>query len=103
MQPPRFWSNPPERPGAMARLLSPLAALAAALTRRRLASGTPLKVGPPVICVGNINIGGTGKTPTVIALVERLKAGAPLNELDRATLYGGGAKGYTDYPTLVDA
>ncbi|MCB1412971.1 MAG: alkene reductase [Xanthobacteraceae bacterium] len=36
-------------------------------------------------------------------LVERLKAGAPLNELDRATLYGGGAKGYTDYPTLVDA
>ena len=33
-------------------------------------------------------------------LVERLKQNAPLNELDRATLYGGGAKGYTDYPTL---
>jgi N-ethylmaleimide reductase len=33
-------------------------------------------------------------------LVERLKTGAPLNELDRATLYGGGEKGYTDYPTL---
>jgi len=34
-------------------------------------------------------------------LVERLKTGAPLNALDKATLYGGGAKGYTDYPVLA--
>jgi N-ethylmaleimide reductase len=33
-------------------------------------------------------------------LVERLKKGAPLNDWDKATFYGGGAKGYTDYPTL---
>jgi N-ethylmaleimide reductase len=33
-------------------------------------------------------------------LVERLKKGAPLNTPDKATFYGGGAKGYTDYPTL---
>src|SRR5215831_7732477 len=33
-------------------------------------------------------------------LVERLKKGAALNEWDKATFYGGGAKGYTDYPTL---
>ncbi|MBI6853706.1 alkene reductase [Pseudomonas cichorii] len=33
-------------------------------------------------------------------LVERLGASAPLAPLDPATLYGGGAKGYTDYPTL---
>jgi N-ethylmaleimide reductase len=33
-------------------------------------------------------------------LVERLRANAPLAEIDKATLYGGGAKGYTDYPTL---
>jgi N-ethylmaleimide reductase len=33
-------------------------------------------------------------------LVERLRAGAPLNPWDKATFYGGGAKGYTDYPTL---
>ena len=25
---------------------------------------------------------------------------APLNEIDASTLFGGGAKGYTDYPTL---
>ena len=31
-------------------------------------------------------------------LVERLKRGAPLNAPDKATFYGGGAKGYTDYP-----
>ena len=36
-------------------------------------------------------------------LVRRLREHAPLNELDKATLYGGGAKGYTDYPTLEPA
>jgi N-ethylmaleimide reductase len=36
-------------------------------------------------------------------LVERLKRGAPLNEWDKATFYGGGAKGYTDYPALEAA
>ncbi|MFG1348549.1 alkene reductase [Xanthobacter autotrophicus] len=36
-------------------------------------------------------------------LVERLRRDAPLNEPDRDTFYGGGAKGYTDYPTLADA
>jgi N-ethylmaleimide reductase len=36
-------------------------------------------------------------------LVERLKRGVPLNEWDKATFYGGGAKGYTDYPTLEAA
>lgn len=36
-------------------------------------------------------------------LVERFKRGAPLNAPDKATFYGGGAKGYTDYPTLEPA
>ncbi|HLZ05092.1 MAG TPA: alkene reductase [Bradyrhizobium sp.] len=36
-------------------------------------------------------------------LVERLKKGAPLNAWDKATFYGGGAKGYTDYPSLEQA
>lgn len=36
-------------------------------------------------------------------LVERLRRDAPLNALDAATLYGGGAKGYTDYPALEKA
>lgn len=33
-------------------------------------------------------------------LVRRLKEDAPLNALDAATLYGGGAEGYTSYPAL---
>jgi len=33
-------------------------------------------------------------------LPARLRSGAPLNEPDRATFYGGDHRGYTDYPTL---
>src|SRR5690242_7590914 len=36
-------------------------------------------------------------------LVERLQKGAELNAWDKNTFYGGGAKGYTDYPTLAKA
>ncbi len=34
-------------------------------------------------------------------LPARLKSGAPLIEADRATMYGGGAHGYVDYPSLT--
>ena len=36
-------------------------------------------------------------------LVRRLRLNAPLQPLDRATLYGGDAAGYTDYPALAAA
>ncbi|CCF20025.1 N-ethylmaleimide reductase [Pseudorhizobium banfieldiae] len=36
-------------------------------------------------------------------LVERFRSGTPLNTPDRDTFYGGGAKGYTDYPSLEAA
>jgi N-ethylmaleimide reductase len=36
-------------------------------------------------------------------LVERLRLDSPLAELNNATLYGGGAVGYTDYPTMNTA
>lgn len=71
MRAPDFWHRP--KPGLWARLLQPLGAIYACATARRLAQGTRQVMDMPVICIGNINAGGTGKTPTVIAVVERLR------------------------------
>ena len=95
MQPPRFWTNPPQAPGWQARLLAPLGALYAAGTARRVAGAPDHTAQRPVICVGNINVGGTGKTPTVIALIEKL-AGKAVHVVSRG--YGGSAAG----PLRVD-
>lgn len=69
MPAPLFWHKPP---GVLATLLSPVAAWNAAVTQRRLAGGPRVKMPVPVICVGDLTAGGTGKTPTVIALAGRL-------------------------------
>ena len=69
MQAPGFWYRPA---GTHAALLSPVAAVWAAATRRRLARGPRHRPGVPVICVGNLNAGGTGKTPTAIAVHQML-------------------------------
>ena len=70
-RPPAFWDLP--KPDWRATLLRPLGALYARATARRRARGTPLRLEIPVVCVGNLHAGGTGKTPTVIAIVEHLR------------------------------
>jgi tetraacyldisaccharide 4'-kinase len=71
MRAPGFWWRTP--PSALARLLQPFGALYGAVTLRRMrqAGAHP---GLPVICVGNLVAGGAGKTPTTLALAQRLLA-----------------------------
>jgi len=56
--------------------LLPLAAIygCVAAARRRRLQAAAVRLPVPVLIVGNISVGGTGKTPLVIALVERLRA-----------------------------
>lgn len=94
---PRIWQTR----GIVAALLWPLSwlyGIAAAMRRWRFRTGslTVTRLPIPVVIVGNLYVGGTGKTPLVIWLVEALgRAGRRPGVISRG--YGGSS----DAPQIV--
>jgi tetraacyldisaccharide 4'-kinase len=88
MRQPDFW----RRDNGLARLLDPLGRIVGAITTQRATAKPVFRPDAPVISVGNLTVGGTGKTPVAISLVARLLArgGSPAVILRG---YGGRVKG----------
>ncbi len=93
MREPSFWWR---EPGLTSGLLSPLASVYGAVAASRLArtGSTP---GIPVVCVGNLTLGGAGKTPAAIA-VTRILDGAGRRPFVLSRGYGGTLAG----PVRID-
>lgn len=87
MRAPGFWTQD----GLAARILAPAGHVTAALTARRVAK-PGWRAPVPVICVGNVTVGGSGKTTVVLDILDRLAArGVAAHGLLRG--YGGAARG----------
>ncbi len=68
MHPPEFWITD----GPLGQALDPIGRLYGAVTTWRIKHGAYVKTPVPVISVGNLTVGGTGKTPVARDLVPRL-------------------------------
>ena len=91
MQAPKFWYR---SRSWQAILLSPLGVLYAWATARRQKNARPTQIDIPVICIGNLNVGGTGKTPTTIAISQMLTSrGIAVHIVSRG--YGGSLQAVT--------
>lgn len=93
---PRDWYR--RRPaGVLRRAARPLSWIWRFATARRIARAAPADPGAPVICVGNLTLGGSGKTPVVLELARLLIAsGIDAHILTRG--HGGRRRG----PLRVD-
>ena len=95
---PRWWYRRDGRHGRVVRtLLKPVSWLWAATTARRIARAEPVDVGVPVISIGNLTMGGSGKTPVAREVLRLLRTrGVDAHALSRG--YGGKLTG----PLRVD-
>jgi len=86
---PEFWRH--ETRSRWPALLAPLGAIVAAVTARRIAR-PGWRAPVPVICCGNVTVGGAGKTTLALDLTTRLQArGVTVHVLLRG--YGGASRG----------
>jgi tetraacyldisaccharide 4'-kinase len=67
----RFFYAPSLFQRLLAYALWPLGALYCFIMYRRFQNSVPRKQGLPVISIGNLTVGGSGKTPLTVALAER--------------------------------
>lgn len=95
---PRWWYRRDRKAMPVTRaLLTPVSWIWAAATAGRIARAQPVDPGAPVICIGNLTLGGTGKTPVARAVARRLAdRGLAVHLLSRG--YGGRLEG----PMRVD-
>ncbi|MCC6890633.1 MAG: tetraacyldisaccharide 4'-kinase [Hyphomicrobiales bacterium] len=70
MREPPFWWRPGSAAGA---LLAPLGALYGAVAGRRMRR-LGARAAVPVVCIGNLTVGGAGKTPAALAVARLLAA-----------------------------
>ena len=90
MKTPAFWNEKNWK----SCTLWPLGLLYAFATKARITFGKPQKINKPVVCVGNLTAGGTGKTPIAIAIAKLLQSeGKKPFFVSRG--YGGTLKGVT--------
>ncbi|MFZ4166552.1 tetraacyldisaccharide 4'-kinase [Brevundimonas sp. NPDC058933] len=95
---PRWWYSRDRHHAPVARtLLKPASWIWARVTARRIARATPVDPGAPVISIGNLTVGGSGKTPIAREVLRLLHTqGIKAAALSRG--YGGTLEG----PVEVD-
>ncbi len=101
MREPHFWRVTDKRSRASAPMtklfLTPAAMAYSWAGKRRIRRANPADIGIPVVCVGNLTMGGAGKTPVTAAVRKHLVSkGFRAASLSRG--YGGAEEG----PLKVD-
>lgn len=109
--PPFWWHKSDWR----AWSLWPLSKLYGLAARHRLQTAPRRKIDVPVLCIGNLTVGGTGKTPVAIAFAQRAKAmrlkpgflsrghGGSVSGAHLVNLHHDGARYVGDEPLLLAA